>query len=251
MKFTYLLIDLFSVLIPFFVSFHPRLKFHKHWSALFPAIVLTGIVFIIWDIYFTHLKIWGFNADYVTGAHIGNLPIEEILFFICIPYSCVFTYACLNVIVKKTPSQRSQFIISVALITLSVFIAIRIHNLSYTGSTFAVLAILLFTAQFILKTTWLSRFYITYFLLLLPFLIVNGLLTGTGLNSPVVWYNPAHIIGLRILTIPVEDIFYGMDLILLNTLIYTALRKSGYQRLKSRRKAENGSNHLTYTNTIS
>lgn len=230
MKFTYLLIDLFSVLVPFIFSFHPSLKFYKHWPALLPAIVITGSIFIAWDMYFTHLKVWGFNADYLTGIYIVNLPIEEVLFFLCIPYSCIFTYACLKVMIKKTMSKLTQLIISPLLISASVFMVIRFHSLSYTTYTFAVLAILLFTAQFILKASWLSYFYISYLLLLLPFLIVNGLLTGTGLANPIVWYNPQHILGLRILTIPVEDIFYGMDLILLNVFIYTGISTKLNQR---------------------
>ncbi|MCO5951088.1 lycopene cyclase domain-containing protein [Mucilaginibacter flavidus] len=251
MKFTYFLIDFFSVLVPIIFSFHPSLKFQKRWPALFPAIILTGGAFIAWDMYFTHLKIWGFNAEYLTGIDIGNLPIEEVLFFFCIPYSCVFTYACLNLIIKKTLSKRSQLVISTLLVAFAVFMAIRFHSLSYTSYTFAVLAILLCVAQFVLKVNWLSRFYIAYLLLLLPFLLVNGLLTGTGLSNPVVWYNSAQIVNLRILTIPVEDIFYGMDLILLNVMIYTGLSANLYERRKSCLKAGNRSHHLTYTNTIS
>ena len=251
MKFTYLLIDLFSVLVPFIFSFHPGLKFYKNWPAFFPAMIITAIVFAGWDMYFTHLKIWGFNARYLTGITVGNLPVEEILFFFCIPYACVFTYACFNLLIKKTPSGRVQLVISSSLIALSLFMTIRFYSLHYTGYTFAVLAILLFLTQFILKSSWLSRFYITYLLLLLPFVIVNGLLTGTGLHSPVVWYNPAHIIGVRILTIPVEDIFYGMDLILLNVMIYTGLRTRLFQRLKNQRKVHNRPHPLTYANTIS
>jgi lycopene cyclase domain-containing protein len=251
MKFTYLLIDFFSVLVPFIFSFHPGLKFNKHWPSLFPAMIITGGIFIAWDMYFTHLKIWGFNTRYLTGITIGNLPLEEILFFFCIPYACVFTYACLNLMMSKALSRRNQLVVSSALIIASVFMAVRFHALSYTGYTFAVLAVLLFTTQFILKSSWLSRFYITYALLLLPFLIVNGLLTGTGLQNPVVWYNPAHIIGLRILTIPVEDVFYGMDLILLNIIIYTSLNTVLFKRRKKRRKAGNRPPHLTYANTIS
>ncbi len=129
--------------------------------------------------------------------------------------------------------------------------AIWFHTAYYTCYTFAVLAILLFTTQFVLKASWLSKFYITYLLLLLPFLIVNGLLTGTGLENPVVWYNPAHIIGVHILTIPVEDVFYGMNLILLNVMIYTGLSTGFSLRLKNQRRAINSKRHLTYANTTS
>jgi lycopene cyclase domain-containing protein len=237
MKYTYLLIDLFSVLVPFIFSFHPKLQFYKNWPSLFPAMLLTGSAFIAWDMYFTHLKIWGFNPTYLMGTYIGNLPIEEVLFFLCIPYSCLFTYACLKVLIKNTISRRYQIIISTILIVFSVFMAVRFHTQYYTSYTFIVLPILIFIAQFVLKAGWLSRFYITYLILLIPFLIVNGLLTGTGLESPVVWYNPAHIVGLRILTIPFEDVFYGMALILLNIMIYSCLGKIFYLRRKKQRKA--------------
>jgi lycopene cyclase domain-containing protein len=234
MKFTYLLIDLFSVLVPFIFSFHSGIKFYKNWPSLFPAMILTGIAFISWDMYFTHLKIWGFNPDYLTGVYIGNLPIEEVFFFLCIPYSCMFTYVCLSVLIKKTLSKRGQLIITSSLIALAVFMSTRFHALSYTSFTFVVLAILLIVAQFILKAKWLSHFYTTYLVLLMPFLIVNGLLTGTCLANPVVWYNPSHIIGLRILTIPFEDIFYGMDLILLIVMIYSGINAKLHQRWKAK-----------------
>ncbi|WP_461452663.1 lycopene cyclase domain-containing protein [Mucilaginibacter sp.] len=242
MKFTYLLIDLFSVLVPFIFSFHPRLKFYKHWPALFPAMIISAIFFIVWDIYFTYLKIWGFNPDYLTGIHIGNLPIEEILFFLCIPYSCVFTYACLDVIIKTKTSKQSQLIISSLLLAVSVFMVIKFHTNHYTASTFALLIVLLIIIQYILKADWLYRFYITYLFLLLPFLIVNGLLTGTGLKTPVVWYNHADIINLRILTIPFEDIFYGMDLILLNVTIYSLLSA------KYNKETETSGGHMFFQN---
>src|SRR5690606_5114561 len=88
----------------------------------------------------------------------------------------------------------------------------------YTVTTFWGLMILLLFTRYILKSRWLGRFYIVYALLLIPFLIVNGVLTGSGLESPVVWYNESEIMGYRIGTIPVEDVFYGMGLILLNLL---------------------------------
>jgi lycopene cyclase domain-containing protein len=234
MKYTYLLIDFFSVLVPFIFSFHPRLKFYKQWPALFPAIIATAIFFIVWDMYFTGLKIWGFNREYLTGIYIGNLPVEEVLFFLCIPYSCIFTYACLNMITAKRMSKFTQLIISSSLIVISAFMVLYFHELSYTAYAFALLAILLVIAQYILKADWLSRFYVTYLLLLLPFLIVNGLLTGTGLAAPVVWYNHTAMLNLRILTIPFEDIFYGMDLILLNIIIYSLLSARYNKSAKSK-----------------
>ena len=109
----------------------------------------------------------------------------------------------------------------------------NLHKL-YTSYTFISFAALLIAAKYIFKVSWLHKFYWVYALLLVPFLIVNGILTGTGLEDPVVWYNNQENLGIRIGTIPVEDIFYGMELILLNLLIFDYFktrRSSATQRI--------------------
>lgn len=225
MKYTYLLIDFFTIIIPFIYSFHPKLKFHKTWKAFFPAVIITGLIFILWDIYFTGLGVWGFNPRYICGIKISNLPLEEVLFFFCIPYSCVFTFHCLNMFIRKSLSKGVENLLTPAFIVIFMVLALINHDKIYTTVTFAGLSLLLVLAKYILKISWLPKFYIIYAILLIPFVIVNGLLTGTGLDEPVVWYNEAQIFGWRFLTIPVEDTFYGMGLILVNLMIYKYLLK--------------------------
>lgn len=223
MKFLYLKINLFCLLIPLLFSFHPRLKFHKTWYAFFPAVFITAIYFILWDIYFTDHGVWGFNEEYVTGLTIINLPVEEMLFFFCIPYACVFTFHCLQVILKATLPESTESKLTIALVVLLFITGIIYYRKIYTACTFISLAFLLAFLKYYLQVKWLGKFYIVYTMLLLPFLIVNGLLTGSFLEKPVVWYNADAIIGTRIGTIPFEDIFYGMELILMNIMIYLHL----------------------------
>jgi len=222
-KYTYLLIDFFSISVPFLVSFHPKSALYKHWYALLPAIVITSLFYLVWDSWFTSMGVWGFNPAYLTGIHVGNMPLEEILFFICIPYACVFTFDCLIRVIPANVLSKSLTSISYTLIVICIAVAVIYHNNHYTSSAFGLLAVLI-CASYYAKVPWLGRFYVIYAILLIPFTIVNGLLTGTGLDAPVVWYNPDHIIGPRILTIPIEDVFYGMGLLLINTWIYQRLR---------------------------
>jgi lycopene cyclase domain-containing protein len=71
----------------------------------------------------------------------------------------------------------------------------------------------------------MGYFWFAYFVHLIPFLIINGILTGAATPSPVVWYNPNEIIGLRIITIPIEDTIYALTCLLLPITILEAIRK--------------------------
>lgn len=220
MSSTYLVINLVSVLLPLIFTFHPKLRFDLTWKSFWPAVFISAFVFILWDIYFTSLGVWGFNPAYITGHYIFNLPVEEVLFFICIPYASVFTYHCLNELLQKDPMSKYMDKITFTLVIfLSATGIFFIGNL-YTGTTFILLAIMLLFLKYGLKIKWLGRFYRMYSIILIPFLIVNGILTGSFIEEPVVWYNDTENLGIRLMTIPVEDVFYGMLLLLLNITLY-------------------------------
>ncbi len=232
MHFTYAVIDAASIAVPLVASFHPRLRFDKQWFAFWPACILTAIVFIIWDQLFTQMGVWGFNSRYVFGPSLGLLPIEEIAFFICIPYASLFTYHCLNVLLptdsfNKLTARLPHIMLLIMAVLLIVF---RTHW--YTAVTCA-LGIVLLGTLVLLKVDWLTRFFRAFVVILLPFFIVNGLLTGSMLDQPVVWYNDAENIGVRMLTIPVDDVFYGMDMLLLTTAIYEFIRSRALLQTKA------------------
>ncbi len=224
--YTYLLINFFAILIPFIVSFDRRNYFYSKWKYLFPSIAITGTLFILWDMLYTSMGIWGFNPRYLTGIYIVNLPLEEILFFITIPFACVFTYDSLNYLIKKDLFGRFSSIISFVLV--AVLITVAVMNLSklYTSVTFFLTAAFILFHEVVLKSPYMGRFYFAYMVLLVPFFIINGLLTGTFIEEQVVWYDNTQNLSIRILTIPVEDSVYGLLLILMNVTLFEYFRKS-------------------------
>lgn len=217
------------IAIPLLASFHPKSAFYKDWKWFLPANILVGIGFLIWDAYFTERGIWGFNETYITGVKLYNLPIEEILFFICIPYACTYTFYVWQKYVYV--EMESTKYISYTLITLLLLLAIFNINKAYTATTFFSLAGVLLYLQN-KKTNYLGNFYIVYIIMLIPFFTSNGLLTGSWLDEPIVWYNNAENLSVRLGTIPVEDTMYGMLLLLLNVSVYSWLKNKQWQRVK-------------------
>jgi hypothetical protein len=77
---------------------------------------------------------------------------------------------------------------------------------------------------FVKRVTWYPSFVFTFLVAQIPFLVVNGILTGSFTPEPVVWYNSEHIIGFRIFTIRLEDVFYNYAMLLPIVAIYMFLK---------------------------
>jgi lycopene cyclase domain-containing protein len=230
----YLAVDFFTVLFPFAFSFYAKAPYYKKWKFLFPAMILPATFFLVWDVWFTKMGVWGFNPHYICGIYFFNLPIEEVLFFFCIPYSCVFTYEAVNYFAKKKViSDLMTGFITDALIFGLLLVAAFHHRQWYTSVTFFATSAFLTLLRRVWKPDFLNNFYFSYLFILIPFFIVNGILTGTGLDEPVVWYNNSENLGIRMGTIPVEDTFYGMLLLMMNVFLFEVLQKRASQSQSS------------------
>ena len=218
-SYTYLLVNLSCIAIPLIASFYPKHPFYKDWSAFLKGNILTATLFIAWDAMFTQMGIWGFNKHYLIGFQIGNLPLEEILFFICIPFACVFSYFALKHLIKQNPLEKIQHSITRVLIVVFLLLAIFNYNKLYTSVT--CLSTSLYLSFLSIKKVNLSYYYLAFLFVLPFFYLSNGILTGSLLVNPIVWYNDAENLGFRISNIPIEDSIYGFLLIFMNINFYT------------------------------
>ncbi|MDN3666102.1 lycopene cyclase domain-containing protein [Algibacter miyuki] len=229
MPYLYLILTLGSLSIPLLYSvFEKKFHFIQHAKNAFLSIIIVAIPFIIWDALFTKFGIWGFNDTYHLPYKLLGMPIEEWLFFFCIPYACLFTHEVLSYFLKDFKLSKTATIVSGVLLILLVFILL-IFNFGkwYTTLNFIFFLLLLsYGLRFQLHV--LQRYFLSFLVILAPFLLVNGILTGSFIDIPVVWYNPQEIIGFRIFTIPVEDAFYAFNLLFSIQLIFNALKTKSY-----------------------
>jgi lycopene cyclase domain-containing protein len=92
---------LISGAVPFLLSFWPGLNFYRNLKRLFYTIALIVIIFGLWDVFAVLRGHWSFDPNGVWPLRIINLPLEEWLFFIIIPFCCIFTWEALNYIKGK------------------------------------------------------------------------------------------------------------------------------------------------------
>ena len=223
--YTYLLVNVLTVIICFSFSFHSKIQFNRHFAAFLKASSLVAVPFIAWDIWFTKIGVWWFDGNYTLGYNLAGLPLEEWMFFFFIPFSCVFTYYCLNKFFDLSWTDRFNKII--VWVTIGVctgvvlFFYAKIYPLVTALATIGTVVYLYYVAN----VKWLGKASLVYLILMLGFFPVNGVLTGTGLESPIVNYNPQEILNIRMLTIPVEDAVYGYTLFLLNLYLFKLFQK--------------------------
>ncbi|MEO6167912.1 MAG: lycopene cyclase domain-containing protein [Chitinophagales bacterium] len=227
--FTYLLLDLGTLLFPLLFSFEKKVQFYLKWKFVFPSILITAIYFLAWDYFFTRNGIWSFNPEYLVGIYVSGLPLEEILFFICVPYACLFIYAVLRDYIMLTVTSVSFNRYLIPLIVFLLVIGVVYRQLTYTSVTFISAALFLSFLIFLVRPNYLFIFFTMYAIHLFPFIIINGILTAL----PVVSYNAKFISGVHIGTIPVEDTIYSMLMLLMNVSIYEGFQHFAKRKLNS------------------
>ena len=221
----YIALNIFSFLIPFLFSFEKKwVNFIRFWKPFFLAIITVGLFFIIWDIYFAYQNVWGFNDDYLIGIRWFKLPLEEWLFFLLIPYASNFIHYSLEYFFPKLElSKRATQGISIILFAVSLGVFTWNLDKIYTASSFGLFALLMLF-QMLFQWKYARRFYISFIVIYIPFFFVNSALTGSYSDKPVVFYDDAENLGIRVGTMPLEDSFYCFSMLYGSVLLFEYFR---------------------------
>lgn len=217
MKGLYLILVLGTLLCPVVLSFDKNVRYYKSWKNAFLASIVVAVPFLIWDSLFTLKGFWGFNPKYITGIRIFNLPLEEVLFFLIVPFACTFIYEVCKYFFRSFSmrifNRIFYFTIPLYAILILCFGQFGYYTLSVEISSALVLVWLMLNPD-------LRYLGLAFLLSLIPFLIVNGILTGSCTEEPVVWYSEVQKVAPRIFTIPMEDVLYSFTLVVANMLLF-------------------------------
>ena len=98
MKAVYLLV-LAACLIgtaPLEVVLHTRV--YARWRRLLLTLAPVVVVFTAWDVLAIRAGHWAYDPRQTTGLRIGNVPIEELLFFLVIPTCAILAFEAVRVV---------------------------------------------------------------------------------------------------------------------------------------------------------
>lgn len=220
----YTKIDLLVLALPLALSFDRKVAFWRKWPQVFVAIAAVLVVYGLWDAWKTASGVWGFNPQYAGEARYWHLPRGEWLFFVCVPYACLFILECVRAYFRDRRlafGRPWSFAVAAGFAASACFFRER----TYTATVFLSVAFVLVALEWAAPDTLRSRnFWVALGLTYIPFLIANGVLTAL----PIVWYDDAQILAIRVGTIPVEDFFYSFSM-----LAFAALVHDGVGRRRS------------------
>ena len=145
-------------------------------------------------------------------------------FLLIIPFSCVFIYESVKYFFRLDKYENLSRNILMGLGVILIITSLLNIERSYTFWNFLFCGLFLIYST-IKKRGYHANFLVSYFFHLIPFLIVNGILTDGNFDfnfstDPVVWYNNNENLSFRLITIPIEDFFYSMLLLLMNVTFY-------------------------------
>lgn len=224
-KWLYAYLLIFTFFCPLVFGFIPRLSFYKVWDKVLLANLPVSIFFIAWDVYFTRKDVWGFSPKYISGSNWFGLPWEECMFFVIIPSACIFIYWSVNILSPKQPFAKIEKAITWSLAGFFLAVGVFRWDSIYTSTTCILTSGFLLYHVLFIKGNYRGHFYRAYLISCIPFLVINGVLTGGFTQGPVVMYDPDEYFGLRLRTVPVDDFVYSFLMLFANVTLFEAFLK--------------------------
>ena len=217
----YTAINLLVLAVPLALSFDRKVAFWRKWPSVAIAILAVVLVFGVWDSWMASRGIWGFNPEHAGMWRFLHLPLGEWLFFVCVPYACLFVLACVRSYVPDRAWSLPRKVVVLVAFGFLV-LALRFRDLGYTWSVFLSAGLALVALEACVPATIRSKnFWVALGLTYLPFGIVNGVLTGL----PIVLYDDAQNLAFRVGPIPVEDFFFSFSMLALAVLVQDGVER--------------------------
>ena len=89
---TYLLVLGACVLGTLPLELFVGVRVYRQWRRLLLTLVPVLLVFVTWDVLAIIARQWSFDPRQILGLFVGDVPVEELLFFVVIPTCSVLAF---------------------------------------------------------------------------------------------------------------------------------------------------------------
>lgn len=205
-------------------TFYKNIAFYKELKYVLPAILFVAGGFMLWNIFFTVQFVWGFNVENLSGFSFFNVPIEEWMLFFIFPYTAIFVFFIFEKMEWEFITKRWSLIFATIITVIALILFVNYREHTYTFWVACLVMLLNGILYFGFRPKWYQCFWSAFLVFYFPFFFLNGWVSSYIASGPIVWYNPNHIIGIKILTIPVENIMYYFLMFLFTLVIYKSIK---------------------------
>jgi lycopene cyclase domain-containing protein len=225
---SYFLILFLILIFPIFGSIYRwRYGWNKQeWLRLLKVYLFVSVPFVVMDSIVHQRGWWSYNSDYIVDIFILGLPIEEVLFFFVIPFASLYLYSIFSKTTEKLQLDRYEYIGKLILLTI-VLIGLALVIIQPLERTIfdVILAYMVLILWIYNKPNFMQSFWIIVMTFI--FVVTNYFLT----SLPIVTYDEMFGSSIRLISIPAEDFFYNISLLLASLVVFLDNHKSSNKNI--------------------
>ena len=99
-QFQYLIVMALCVLVTLPLEFVLDARVYRRPRRLLRSLIPTFAAFVVWDVAAIRLGHWTFSPEFTTGWRIGNIPVEELTFFVVIPLCALLSFEAVGNVLR-------------------------------------------------------------------------------------------------------------------------------------------------------
>jgi len=108
-QFHYLMVLAFIGACAVLVNFGFKLRISSKWKLFLMTDAVILLIYLAWDFWAVAKESWYFDQKQIMGIYIfGELPIEEVLFFVIVPLMVVLTYLALIKLSRSSSKSENS-----------------------------------------------------------------------------------------------------------------------------------------------
>ena len=81
-------------------------RVYARWRRLALTLLPVVTVFTLWDVLAIRAGHWGYDPRQTTGLRLGNVPVEELLFFLVVPTCSILSLEAVRVVRGRRVEDR-------------------------------------------------------------------------------------------------------------------------------------------------